>query len=430
MHNIKLIFRILCYYFWRILKDKINLIKFELNFVIKRETMKVYLDNNATTMLEPQAFELMKPFLLEQYGNPNSLHQWGSATHQALREAMDKLYAGLNANEKDDIIITSCATESINWVFKSVYFDYIKDKERNEVIISGVEHPAVSAAAKFLQKLGVKVIDLPINNEGLCSVEDLKKVISHKTALVSVMWANNETGMIFPVAEMAELSHEFGAFFHSDATQAVGKIKVDLQKVNVDFASFSAHKFHGVKGVGGLYIKKGIELTPLLHGGEQMSGRRSGTLNVAGIVSMGEALRIANLMLDYEDSHIKRLRDKLEDSILALDDTSVVGARENRVPNTILASIRGVEGEAMLWDLNQNGIAASTGSACASEDLESNPVMQAIGAENDLAHTALRLSLSRFNTEEEIDYASEQIKNATKRLRAISSTYAYVPKGH
>lgn len=161
-----------------------------------------------------------------------------------------------------------------------------------------------------------------------------------------------------------------------------------------------------------------------------MSGRRSGTLNVAGIVSMGEALRIANLMLDYEDSHIKRLRDKLEDSILALDDTAVVGARENRVPNTILASIRGVEGEAMLWDLNQNGIAASTGSACASEDLESNPVMQAIGAENDLAHTALRLSLSRFNTEEEIDYASEQIKNATKRLRAISSTYAYVPKGH
>lgn len=392
--------------------------------------MKVYLDNNATTMLDPQAFELMKPFLNENYGNPNSLHHWGSATHKALREAMDKLYAGVNANESDDIIITSCATESINWVFKSVYFDYIKDKERNEIIISGVEHPAVSAAAKFLEKLGVKIINLPINSEGLSSVDDLKNAISHKTALVSVMWANNETGMIFPVAQMAELSHEFGALFHSDATQAVGKIKVDLQKVNVDFASFSAHKFHGAKGVGGLYIKKGIELTPLLHGGEQMSGRRSGTLNVAGIVAMGEALRIANVMLDYEDSHIKRLRDKLEDAILAIEDTSVVGSRSHRVPNTILASIRGVEGEAMLWDLNQNGIAASTGSACASEDLESNPVMQAIGAENDLAHTALRLSLSRFNTEEEIDYASEQIANAAKRLRAISSTYAYVPKGH
>lgn len=392
--------------------------------------MKVYLDNNATTMLDSQVFELMKPFLNQNYGNPNSLHQWGSATHPALREAMDKLYAGLSANENDDIIITSCATESINWVLKSVYFDYIKDKERDEVIISGVEHPAVSAAAGFLKKLGVKVIDLPINSEGLCSVDELKNVISNKTALVNIMWANNETGMIFPIAEMAELSHEYGALFHTDATQAVGKIKVNFQKANVDFASFSAHKFHGPKGVGGLYIKKGIKLTPLLHGGEQMSGRRSGTLNVAGIVAMGEALRLANIMLDYEDSHIKRLRDKLEDSILALDDTSVVGSRQNRVPNTILASIKGVEGEAMLWDLNQNGIAASTGSACASEDLESNPIMQAIGAQDDLAHTALRLSLSRFNTEEEIDYASEQIKKAVKRLRAISSTYAYIPKGH
>lgn len=392
--------------------------------------MKVYLDNNATTMIDPQAYELMKPFLTQSYGNPNSLHQWGSATHPALREAMDKLYAGLNANENDDIIITSCATESINWVLKGVYFDYIKDKERDEIIISGVEHPAVSASAYFLKKIGVKIIDLPTNSEGLCSIDDLKNAISNKTALVSVMWANNETGMIFPVAEMAEVAHEFGALFHTDATQAVGKIKVNLQKTNVDFASFSAHKFHGPKGVGGLYIKKGIKLTPLLHGGEQMSGRRSGTLNVAGIVAMGEALRLATLMLDYEDNHIKRLRDKLEDSILALEDTSVVGSRQNRVPNTILASIRGVEGEAMLWDLNQNDIAASTGSACASEDLESNPVMQAIGAQDDLAHTALRLSLSRFNTEEEIDYAIEQIKNATQRLRSISSTYAYAPKAN
>lgn len=392
--------------------------------------MKVYLDNNATTKLDPSAYELMQPYLSEHYGNPNSLHQWGSATHTPLREAMDKLYAGLGARDIDDIIITSCATESINWVFKSIYFDYILSKDRNEVIISGVEHPAVSMAAFFLKSLGVKVIDLPVNSEGLCSVDDLKNVISEKTALVNIMWANNETGMIFPIKELAELSHEYGALFHTDATQAVGKIKVDFNAAGVDLASFSAHKFHGPKGVGGLYIKKGIKLSPLLHGGEHMGGRRSGTLNVAGIVAMGEALRIANLMLNYEDSHIKRLRDKLEDAILALPDTSVVGSRTNRVPNTILASIKGVEGEAMLWDLNKNGIAASTGSACASEDLESNPIMEAIGAENDLAHTALRLSLSRFNTEEEIDYASEQIKLATERLRAISSTYAYIPKAY
>lgn len=392
--------------------------------------MKVYLDNNATTMLDPNAYELMLPFLKDIYGNPNSLHQWGSATHPALREAMDKLYAGLGANDLDDIVITSCATESINWVLKGIYFDHILDKERNEVIISSVEHPAVAAAAQFLKSLGVKLIELPVNEEGISTPQDLQNVISDKTALVSVMWANNETGMIFDIQKMADIAHEFGALFHTDATQAVGKIKVNLNQVGVDFASFSAHKFHGPKGVGGLFIKKGFKLTPLLHGGEHMGGRRSGTLNVPYIVAMAEALRIANTMLDFEDSHIRRLRDKLEDSILTLPDTSVVGKRENRVPNTILASIKGVEGEAMLWDLNKNGIAASTGSACASEALESNPIMEAIGAENDLAHTALRLSLSRFNTEDEIDYAAKQIKAAAERLRAISCTYAYNPNNY
>ncbi|EAH8543196.1 NifS family cysteine desulfurase [Campylobacter coli] len=392
--------------------------------------MKVYLDNNATTMLDPNAYEIMLPFLKDMYGNPNSLHQWGSATHPALREAMDKLYAGLGANDLDDIVITSCATESINWVLKGIYFDHILDKERNEVIISSVEHPAVAAAAQFLKSLGVKLIELPVNEEGISTPQDLQNVISDKTALVSVMWANNETGMIFDIQKMADIAHEFGALFHTDATQAVGKIKVNLNQVGVDFASFSAHKFHGPKGVGGLFIKKGLKLTPLLHGGEHMGGRRSGTLNVPYIVAMAEALRIANTMLDFEDSHIRRLRDKLEDSILTLPDTSVVGKRENRVPNTILASIKGVEGEAMLWDLNKNGIAASTGSACASEALESNPIMEAIGAENDLAHTALRLSLSRFNTEDEIDYAAKQIKAAAERLRAISCTYAYNPNNY
>ncbi|EGH4468337.1 cysteine desulfurase, NifS family [Campylobacter lari] len=390
--------------------------------------MKVYLDNNATTQLAPEAYELMKPFLKEHYGNPNSLHQWGSATHPALKEAMDKLYTGLGASDLDDIIITSCATESINWVLKGVYFDRILNSDRNEVIISSVEHPAVAASAMFLKSLGVKVIELGVDHEGVSSVKDLKEAISDKTALVSIMWANNETGMIFPIEEMAQIAHEYGALFHTDATQAVGKIKVNFAKAGVDFASFSAHKFHGPKGVGGLYIKKDIELTPLLHGGEHMGGRRSGTLNVPYIIAMAEALRIANTMLNFENSHIRRLRDKLEDLILAMPDTSVVGDRSRRVPNTILASIKGVEGEAMLWDLNKNGIAASTGSACASEALESNPIMEAIGAENDLAHTALRLSLSRFNTEDEIDYAAEQIKKATQRLRAISSTYAYKPE--
>lgn len=385
---------------------------------------KIFLDNNATTMLEPLALEAMMPFLKENYGNANSFHSFGAATHIPLKRAMDTMYSALGANDLDDIIITSCATESINWVLKGVYYDHCLKGDKEEIIISSVEHPAVYAAANFLKKLGVKLIELPVDKDGVSQVKHLKSVISNKTALVNIMWANNETGMIFPIKELCELAHEYGALFHTDATQAIGKIRVNFTKAGVDFASFSAHKFHGPKGVGGLYIKQGLELTPLLHGGEHMGGRRSGTLNVAGIVGMAKALSVATDMLGFEDTHVRRLRDKLEDELLKIPDVEVVGAREERVPNTILASIKGVEGEAMLWDLNEAGVAASTGSACASEDLESNPILEAIGKGSELAHTALRLSLSRFNTEEEINKAIIIIKNAVKRLREISSTYA------
>ena len=392
--------------------------------------MRVYLDNNATTIVDPIVKELMDPFFCQMYGNPNSLHQFGSETHPALRIAMDQLYNGINASDKDDVIVTSCATESNNWVLKGIYFDMIKNGDKEHIITSSVEHPSVMAACKFLESQGVRVTYLPVNSEGVIEIDDLKNAIDEKTALVSIMWANNETGMIFPVKEIAEICKERGVLFHSDAVQAIGKIKVDVQKVEVDFLSFSAHKFHGPKGVGGLYIRDSKALTPLLHGGEHMGGRRSGTLNVAGIVGMGKAIELADKYMDYEYKEVRRLRDKLEDAILEIPDTFVVGKKEHRVPNTILVSIKGVEGEGMLWDLNRYGIAASTGSACASEELESNPVMEAIGAEADLAHTALRLSLSRFTTEKEIDYAIEHIKQAIKRLRAISSTYSYTPKEH
>ncbi|MCI6989501.1 MAG: NifS family cysteine desulfurase [Campylobacter sp.] len=391
---------------------------------------RVYLDNNATTMVDPKALELSLPFLKENYGNPNSLHSFGSDTHKPLREAIDKLYAGLGASDNDDIVITSCATESNNWVLKGVYFDKIYTGEKDNIIITSVEHPAISATCNFLESLGVKIIRLSVNDEGLISLDELKEKINDKTALVSIMWANNETGTIFPVKEAASIAHANGALFHTDAVQAVGKIVINLKDTDIDFLSFSGHKFHAPKGVGGLYIKNSIPLTSLLHGGEHMGGRRSGTLNVAGIVAMGEALRIANETIDFENSFVRKLRDKLEDALLEMSDVSVVGKREHRVPNTILASIKGVEGEAMLWDLNKAGIAASTGSACASETLESNPIMEAIGADKELAHTALRLSLSRFNTAEEIEYAASEIKKATKRLRSISSTFAYAPSGH
>ncbi|MDA3967449.1 MULTISPECIES: NifS family cysteine desulfurase [Helicobacter] len=384
---------------------------------------RVYLDNNATTMLDPKAKELMDIYFCEKYGNPNSLHSFGTETHSAIREAFNHLYDGINAKDEDDIIITSCATESNNWVLKGVYFDVLRHGKKNHIITTEVEHPAILSTCRFLEELGVEVTYLPIGESGGLDAKEVEKAITDKTALVSIMWANNETGIIFPIEEIGAICKEKGVLFHTDAVQAIGKIPVDVQKCNIDFLSFSAHKFHGPKGIGGLFIKKGRELTPLFHGGEHMGGRRSGTLNVPYIVAMGEAMRQATLYLDFEKNNVRRLRDRLEDALLSLPDTFVVGNRSNRVPNTILVSIRGVEGEAMLWDLNKFGIACSTGSACASEDLEANPVMSAIGADKELAHTAVRISLSRFTTEEEINYTIDIFKKSIERLRAISSSY-------
>ncbi|MDY5951087.1 MULTISPECIES: NifS family cysteine desulfurase [Helicobacter] len=384
---------------------------------------RIYLDNNATTMLDPSIKALMEPYFCEKFGNPNSLHKYGTETHPAIAEAIEKLYKGIDADDNDDIIITSCATESNNWVIKGVYFDEIVRKGKKHIVTTEVEHPAVRATCSFLESLGVEVTYLPINAQGTITTEQVREALREDTALVSIMWANNETGLIFPIEEIGALCRQKGVLFHTDAVQAIGKIPVSVKKANVDFLSFSAHKFHGPKGVGGLYIRKGVELTPLLHGGEHMRGRRSGTLNVPYIIGMGEAMKLATDYLDFELTQVRKLRDRLEDALLSIPDVFVVGTRENRVPNTTLISVRGIEGEAMLWDLNKAGIAASTGSACASEDLEANPVMVAIGADKELAHTAIRISLSRFTTSEEIDYTIEVFKKAVGRLRAISSSY-------
>jgi cysteine desulfurase len=386
--------------------------------------MEVYLDNNATTIVDPKVKEAMDPYFTQMYGNPNSLHSYGSATHEGLKRAVDQVYNGINADDNDDIVFTSCGTESNNWVIKSVYYDHILNKEKNHIITTEVEHPAIMASCNFLESLGVEVTYLPVNKDGIVTLETVNEHITDKTALVSIMWANNETGAIFPVKEIASLCKSKGVLFHTDGVQAVGKIAVDVKNSDIDFMSFSAHKFHGPKGIGGLYIKAPNRLTPLFHGGEQMGGKRAGTLNVAGIVGMGEAMELAVDSLEYEDTEIRRLRDKLEKELLTIEDTFVVSTEVDRTPNTILISVRGVEGESMLWDLNKAGIGASTGSACASEDLEANPVITAVGADKELAHTAIRLSLSRFTTEDEIDYTAEVFKKATIRLREISSSYA------
>lgn len=386
--------------------------------------MQVYLDNNATTMVDPQVVEVMQPFFSELYGNPNSLHKFGTATHPALSKAIDQVYTALNASDNDDIVFTSCATESNNWVLQSIFMDLIVNGDKNHIVTTEVEHPSILSTCKFLEEQGVKVTYLPVNDQGVVEAHTVKSFITDKTALVSVMWASNETGMIFPIKEIGDICKEKGVLFHSDGVQAIGKIPVDLQSLHVDFVSMSAHKFHGPKGVGALYIRNSQKLTPLLHGGEHMGGRRSGTLNVPYIVGMGKAIELATQNIEETGKKIREKRDRLEDAILELSDTFVVGDRENRTPNTILISIRGVEGEGMLWDLNNGQIGASTGSACASEDLEANTVMLAIGADNELAHTGIRLSLSRFTTDAEIDYTISHFKGAVARLRNISSSFA------
>ncbi|WP_295052501.1 NifS family cysteine desulfurase [Sulfuricurvum sp.] len=389
--------------------------------------MHVYLDNNATTMVDPSVVQAMIPFFSDIYGNPNSLHRYGTASHPAITKAINQMYKGINASDKDDIIFTSCATESNNWVLKSVWIDKIVNGDKNHIVTSEIEHPSVLSTCRFLEEQGVKVTYLPVNDQGIVEAHTLRSFITEKTALVSIMWANNETGMIFPIKEIGEICKEKGVLFHTDGVQAVGKIPVDMQDVHVDFMSMSAHKFHGPKGIGALYIRNSEALTPLLHGGEHMGGRRSGTLNVPYIVGMGKAIELATENIEEKMASIRAKRDRLEDALLGqLEDVFTVGNRENRTPNTILISIRGVEGEGMLWDLNNALIGASTGSACASEDLEANTVMLAIGADNELAHTGIRLSLSRFTTDTEIDYVIESFTKAVLRLRAISSSYAKV----
>lgn len=382
---------------------------------------RVYLDNNATTIVDPQVKDAMDPFYCQMYGNPNSLHSFGTEVHPYMRIALDRLYEAVGAGDEDDVIVNSCATEGNNTVLKGVWFDVIRNTGKKRVITSQVEHPSIAAGMRFLESLGAEIVLLPPNEDGIIDPERLKDELDpDTTALVSIMWANNETGLINPVKEIGEVCKERGVLFHTDAVQAVGKIPVNLKEVPADFLTISAHKFHGPKGVGALYIRKGVHLTPMFHGGEQMGEKRAGTIDVPGFIGIGTAARLAVDNLDYEAREVRRLRDKLEDAILALPGTEVIGRREIRTPNTILASFHGIEGEAFIWDLNQHGIGASTGSACASESLEPNPTFIAMGVDDSLAHTGVRLSLSRFTTEEEIDYTIDVIDKTVRRLRSIS----------
>jgi cysteine desulfurase len=382
---------------------------------------RIYLDNNATTMASPATAQAMSKYHTSFYGNPSSLHSYGLEILPDLRIALDNIYAAINASPEDDVIITSGAAEANNHVLKSVFLHHL-NSNKNHIITSNIEHPTITRTLEYLETLGAEVTYLPVNKHGLLVPEQVEKCITNKTILVTVMLANNEIGSIFPLKEIAEIAHrQAGVLIHTDATQGIGKIKVDVQDLGVDYLSFSSHKFHGPKGVGGLFMKKGRELTPFIHGGEQMGKLRAGTLNVPGIVGTGIAIKEAVENLKFENTEVKRLRDKLQNFILKnIKNCYLNGHSEKRTPNTLNISFKGIEGEAMLWDLNQHGIAASTGSACSSSELEASHVLQAISDDKSLSHTAIRFSLSRFNTEEEIDYVIEVLPGIINRLREIS----------
>ncbi len=377
----------------------------------------VYLDNNATTKIDPLVLEEMLPFLSDSYGNPSSMYDFGGNVAKHIQKARSRIAELLGAENEREIIFTSCGSESDNMAIMGTLSQY---SNKRHIITSRVEHPAVLNLCKKLERDGYRVTYVPVDREGNLDLDILKKSVDNDTAIVSIMYANNETGVIFPVEEIGTFLKEKNVPFHIDAVQAAGKIPIDVKKINCDMLSISGHKFHAPKGIGALYLKMGTSIKPLLYGGHQEKGMRPGTENVAGIVGLGKASELALLNMDKEDE-IKRLRDKLESGILKkFPNSSLNGVKNNRAPNTTNIGFEYIEGEAILLYLNDKNIAASSGSACSSGSLEPSHVLRAMGVPFTSAHGSTRFSLSRFTTEEEIDYTLKVLPGIVERLLDIS----------
>jgi cysteine desulfurase len=377
----------------------------------------VYFDNNATTKVAEEVLEEMKPLFCELYGNPSSMHTFGGQLARKIRRAREQV-ASLLGCDPAEIIFTSGGTESDNAAIKS---SLASAQDKRKVITTRVEHPAVLAACRDLENHGYSVIELFVDKEGRIDLDELEKKLDDDTALVTIMYANNETGVIFPIDKIADMVTGRGVAFHTDAVQAVGKIPLNLAKSNIDLLSLSGHKLHGPKGVGILYVRKGTRLAPFIVGGHQEAGRRAGTENVPGIVGLGKACELAAQNLKEENSKVKSLRDKLENAILKeCPDSRLNGDKENRLPNTSNISFEYIEGEAILLMLDKFGICASSGSACTSGSLEPSHVLRAMGVPFTSAHGSVRFSLSRYNTEAEVDYVIEKMPPIINKLRELS----------
>ena len=377
----------------------------------------IYFDNNATTKVADEVAEQMWPLFCELYGNPSSMHTFGGQIGRRIRQAREQV-AGLLGCEPSEIIFTSGGTESDNTAIKGTL---AAAPNKRTIITTRVEHPAVLTVCRELENHGYTVVELAVNKQGCLDLADLKEQIDDDTALVTIMYANNETGVMFPIDKIAELVSSKGAIFHTDAVQAIGKIPLNLSNSNIDLLSLSGHKLHAPKGVGVLYVRKGTRLSPFMLGGHQEGGRRAGTENVPGIVGLGKACELAAKNIEQENSRVKYLRDKLENAILKkCPDSRLNGDRENRLPNTTNISFEYIEGEAILLMLDKYGICASSGSACTSGSLEPSHVLRAMGVPFTAAHGSIRFSLSRYNTEEEVDYTIEKMPAIINRLRELS----------
>jgi len=377
----------------------------------------IYLDNNATTMVAPEVLEEMLPYFSQYYGNPSSMHSFGGRTAKDINDAREKT-ASLIGAEPDEIVFTSCGTESDNTAIMSA-LDV--NPSRRHIVTTRVEHPAVRALCEHLAGKGYLITTIDVDGDGNLNMDQYEKSLTKDTAVVSIMWANNETGVIFPVEKAAQLAQERGILFHTDAVQAMGKIPIDIKNSAIDMLSFSGHKLHAQKGIGVLYIRRGTRFSPYLIGGHQEKGRRGGTENTPAIIGLGRACELANQQLSKENGHVRALRDRLESEIInRIPNVKVNGGRSPRLPNTSNISFEFVEGESILLLLDKYGICASSGSAWTSGSLQPSHVLRAMGVPYTMAHGSIRFSLSIYNTSEEIDVVINTLPPIIEKLRNMS----------
>ncbi|AFK86993.1 MULTISPECIES: cysteine desulfurase NifS [Thermoanaerobacterium] len=381
---------------------------------------RIYLDNAATTPIRSEVLDAMMPYLSNRFGNPSSLYSYGQEAKKAIEEARDKVANAIYANS-DEIFFTSGGTESDNWALKGAA--YALKGKGNHIITSSVEHHAILHTCQYLESQGFEITYLPVDEYGLVDPNELKKAIKDSTILVSIMYANNEIGTIEPIQELANVSHEKGVLFHTDAVQAVGNVPIDVKKLDVDMLSMSAHKIYGPKGVGALYIRKGLRIDTLLQGGAQERNRRAGTENVAGIVGFGTAIELITKNIDEHIKKLTVLRDKLIDGILKIPYTRLNGHPVKRLPGNVNVSFEFVDGESLILSLDMEGICVSSGSACTAGSIDPSHVLLAIGLPEEIAHGSLRLTIGEENTEEEIDTVINKLPKIVDRLRQMSPLF-------